>query len=96
MTISSCSSAFTLIIEKLIGNFPDIGIVNVKVLSNIYSLVKLEKACNLILLLDMAGETQVRKVELPWLSAQVKGEKKQKLKNKKAFAQKEGKKIWQN
>ena len=53
-------------------------------------LVKLEKARDLMLLLDTAEETQVRKVELPRSSAQVKRDKKQKIEKKKAFAQKEG------
>ena len=38
--------------------------------------------------MDAAGEAQVRKVELPQSSTWVKGEKKQKVENKKAFVQK--------
>lgn len=38
----------------------------------------------------------MRKVELPWSSAQVEGEKKQKVENEKALAQKERRKRQQN
>lgn len=42
---------------------------------------------NLILLLNTTGKVQVHKIELLQLSVQVEREKKQKVENKKAFAQ---------
>ena len=43
-----------------------------------------------MLLLDTTGEAQLYNVEVPRSSAQVEGEKKQKVENKKVIAQKEG------
>ena len=43
---------------------------------------------------DAAEEAQVCKIELPRSSALVEGEKKQKVENEKAFAEKEGRGRW--